>query len=246
MKKILAFFGIILLTISMPLSAKAAPARLVDDAGLLTAQEAAEVLNELDSVSNDIGMDVVVVTVPSLNGREVNDYTISLHDQSGYGMGEDNNCTMLLICPESRDYCIRGFGYKYFSDSVFEDIADSLYLSNEDYHYSFMTFASEVKYQYEIASMNGGRGPFEGMKKLGIALVIGLIVAGAYLLSLKNQLKSVRRQSGAADYTRSGSFNLETSRDHFLYSQITKTEIPKNDSSSSSSGSSYGGTSGKY
>lgn len=246
MKKLSIIISTLVLSLALPLMAEASPARLVDEADLLTPSEEKEVLTELNTVSEDIGMDVVVVTVQSLGGTEVNNFTINYHDTHGYGMGEEGNCTLLLICPEERDYCIRGFGHPYFSDSVFDKIASSLNLSDENFYYSFMTFASEVKHEYEIASMNGGRGPFYAGKKIGIALVIGLVIGGIALFSLMSQLKSVYKQSGAADYTREGSFNVSESRDHFIYSQVVKTEIPKTDSNSSSSGSSYGGTSGKY
>ena len=60
----------------------------------------------------------------------------------------------------------------------------------------------------------------------GVALVVAFITVSI----LKGQLKSVRKQSGAGDYVKPGSFKLTRSNDFFLYRTVTKTERPKSNS----------------
>lgn len=59
---------------------------------------------------------------------------------------------------------------------------------------------------------------------IGIGLLIGLIT----VMVMKGQLKSVRPKNAAADYVVSGSFQLRSSRDIFLYRHVHRTAKPKN------------------
>ena len=57
-----------------------------------------------------------------------------------------------------------------------------------------------------------------------ISVVIGIIIGFIGSGIMKSKLKSVRYQSGAADYVVPNSFKLNDSRDIYLYSTVTKTE----------------------
>lgn len=65
------------------------------------------------------------------------------------------------------------------------------------------------------------------LKALLIAVGIGLVVGLIYASILKGELTSVYKNDTAADYTREGSFKVETSRDLFLYSKTEKEEKPQ-------------------
>ncbi len=92
---------------------------------------------------------------------------------------------------------------------------------------------------------------------VAISVVIG--VASGFIGTgiMRSKLKSVKYQSGAADYVVPNSFKMHDSKDIYLYSTVTKTERPTdNDTHSggsfgggthiSSSGSMHGGGSGKF
>ena len=64
---------------------------------------------------------------------------------------------------------------------------------------------------------------------LGIGLVIALIATGI----MKGQLKSVRSQSAAADYVKSGSLQVTEAHDLFLYRNIVRHPKPKSNNSGS-------------
>jgi len=63
-----------------------------------------------------------------------------------------------------------------------------------------------------------------------------------------SKMKTAVENDYAADYEKPGSKRLTVSRDMFLYSRVTKTEKPKNDSGShkSSSGRTHGGGGGSF
>lgn len=68
---------------------------------------------------------------------------------------------------------------------------------------------------------------YNWVKMIIIALVVGLLIGLIYAMCLKGQLTSVVKNDTAADYTRPGSFKVETKRDIFLYTKVEKEEKPK-------------------
>jgi len=71
---------------------------------------------------------------------------------------------------------------------------------------------------------------------MGIEIIIGCIVlaaiiAGVIMFIVRSKLKSVRAERTACNYTRSGSFRTTNSNDTFLFRNITKIPIPKNNNS---------------
>ena len=63
--------------------------RLVDKAGLLNESEASNVLSKLDTISEELKFDVIVVTVNSLDGKTPTQYADDFFDYNGYGYGRD-------------------------------------------------------------------------------------------------------------------------------------------------------------
>ncbi len=73
-----------------------------------------------------------------------------------------------------------------------------------------------------------------------ISLIIGLVISLIIMFSIKSSMKTVRPQKSASGYAVSASFKLKNSQDRFLYSRITRTVKPQNNSSSGGSRSSGG------
>ena len=63
------------------------PARLVDQAELLTAEEQQQIQAKLDEVSELHHCDAVVMTVKSLEGKTATEYADDAFDYDGYGLG---------------------------------------------------------------------------------------------------------------------------------------------------------------
>lgn len=93
--------------------------RLVDAAGLLSADDAAELLKKLDEISERQACDVVIVTVNSLEGKTPTAYADDFFDYTGYGYGENDDGILFLISMEERDWAIStyAFGVVAFTDA---------------------------------------------------------------------------------------------------------------------------------
>lgn len=91
----------------------------MDDAGLLTEEEADALLDKLEEISERQECEVAVVTVDSLEGKTSQDYADDFYDYNGYGYGKDDDGILLLISMEDRDYAITtyGFGITAFTDA---------------------------------------------------------------------------------------------------------------------------------
>ncbi len=267
-------FLILILTLTLcalcvlPVGADDAGApRLIDGADLLTASEEQSLLNTLDEISERQRMDVVVVTTDSLGGKSARAYADDFYDENGYGFGADRDGILLLVSIEDRDWYFSTSGYAItaFTDAGLDRLADRILpaLSDGDYAQAFSTYAALCD-DYVNEAKNGApydvgtlpKASFAFGKYLLIALVVGLVAAFIVTSVLKGQLKSVRTQSAANNYIRSGSMNLTVSHDRFLYRNVSKRAKPQNNNSSggsggssvhrSSSGRSHGGRGGKF
>lgn len=251
MKKYCIVFLALLLCLAMPLTVCAAAPRLVDQAGLLTVDQQAEILNGLDSLSSKHGMDLVIVTTETLNGMEPMDYADDFFDYNGYR--EDG--ILLLISMEDRDWWIStcGDGITAMNDDAIELTGERFtdYLSSGDYAEAFRIYMDTCD-EMIIRAKDGDpyKAPFSFFSNLMICLIIGFVVGLIATLIMKGQLKSVQFQSGAADYMKPGSLNVTHRQDIFLYRDVQRREKPKSSSGSgthtSSSGRSHGGGGGKF
>lgn len=259
MKKISVVILVLLLCLSMvvPAFAEAALPRVVDQADLLTAAEEAELLSKLDAISSKQGMDVVVVTAETLEGKTPTAYADDFYDYNGYG--EDG--ILLLVSMEDSDWWIStsGYGITAFTDAGIEYLAEQFvsYLSDANFAKAFDvyaetcdTFIDQARTGDPYDTHNLPKAPFEFLKNLVICFVIGLVIGLIVTSIMKGKLKTVHAQSGAANYVKAGSMNVTHQQDLFLYRDVKRTEKPKSSSGSSthtsSSGRSHGGGGGKF
>jgi len=242
--------------------------RFIDQVGLLTDEEAANLTQKLDEISIKYEFDVIVAVIPALLGKEARLAAADLYESKGFGQDGQNSGIILLLATQDRDYGLAttGRGIQIINPSKQDGLKSKFlpYLGNDDYYGGFMAYANGVN---DILANPGSESPggtginteYEGEQSkslvgpiiisLIIALIIALIVTGVW----KAQLKSVRPRDFAKEYIRPGSMLVTGQADRFLYRHVTMTERPKdNDSSSggssfsSSSGSSWSGSSGKY
>ncbi|MBE6665390.1 MAG: TPM domain-containing protein [Ruminococcaceae bacterium] len=264
-KKILIFLFVLVVAFSCfsPVLATNHPPRLIDNADLLTSAEESELLSALDEISERQKLDIIVVTVNSLNGKSPRAYADDYYDQNNYGFGSQKDGVLLLVAMETRDYYIStsGYGIRAFTDAGIKRIGDSIVndLGDEDYISAFTTYAelcddyikkAKAGTPYDADNMPKGR--YEVMQYLLISLVIGFIVALIVTGIMRSKLKSVRFKSGASDYMKKDSFMLTQSKDIYLYRNVTRRAKPKDNNSGgssthgSSSGRSHGGGGGKF
>ena len=247
MKRFFSLVFALMLVVMLTVSDSAAQQpRLLDGANLLTDAEEAELLARLDQVSRELQCDVVIITVRSCEGYSA-DYVIEqFYDQYGYGYGSNRDGVMLLLSMAERDWRIlsNGFAANAITPSDIDKIGDQIVpeLSAGDYEDAFLEFAELCK--YEIEGERYGF-PFPWAQSLLISLAVGFVAAFIATAVMRGKLKSVRKQTGARQYTRQGSMHLTHSTDLFLYSTVNRRPRPK-ETSHSSSGSRGGGGGGRH
>lgn len=241
---------------AVPAFAESLP-HVVDQANLLTASEEQDLRNRLDGISAEYGLDVVVVTVETLGSRDVDAFADNFYNQGGYG----DDGILLLLSMEDRDWAITatGYGRRAFTDAGIEYIADQILpeLEEDNFSAAFRIFAdqcddflAQAKTGDPYDRHNLPKEPFNILFNLLIAVVIGFVIALIVTAIMKSGLKSVRYQSAASNYVKSGSMNVAVAREFFLYSRVVKTKKPQQSNSSSgtrsSGGRTFSGRSGKF
>ena len=252
-------------------------ARIVDDAGLLTEKEVSALDERARELTEKYDVDVVIVTVQTLNGKNCEAYADDYYDENGYGIGSDYSGILLLFSMEYRDWAISttGKAISVLSDSGIQSVfsAISPFLSENAYYLAFNSYMDALEAYFE--AYNAGI-PIEEFvnnsteadatkgttqirlkqytKRIGIAFLIGIVVALISLLIMRSKMNTVKHQIGAQSYIKSDTYSLEKQQDIFLYSQVRKVRRSENNSSSSgessvhrsSSGRSHGGGHGKF
>lgn len=239
--------------------------RLVDDADILTEPEETKLLEKLDRISEEYGVDVCVLTINSLGDRSASLYAEDYFAYNGMGQNASHDGFILMLSMEDRDFAFatHGTGIEIYTDYGWRDYMIPQIkpeLSAGNYYEAFNEYA-DISEQF-IQEWQKGT-PYDVNHrikgKLSFGWVIGAIIGGAVIglivaESIKSQLTSVSMQHGADDYIRTGSFKLTVKRDNFLYKNVTRTHIERSSGSggggshthSHSSGSSFGGGSGKF
>ncbi|WP_339932193.1 TPM domain-containing protein [uncultured Brevundimonas sp.] len=111
-----------------PLTFPALSGRVVDQARLLSPAREAELTETLAALERDTGDQVVVVTVASLEGHEIEDYGYQLGRAWGIGQKDSNNGALLIVAPEERKVRIEvGYGL----ESVLTDALSALIIQNQ-------------------------------------------------------------------------------------------------------------------
>lgn len=103
----------------------------VNDFAQVLSKDAAKKLNsELISFEKETSVEIVVVTVTSLDGQDIKSYTIGLATNWGVGKRDKNNGIVLLVAPKERKMRIQtASGIKsILTDSKAEEIRDSVIL----------------------------------------------------------------------------------------------------------------------
>lgn len=211
-----------------------------DDADLLSDEEELALEEKLADLSNKHHAQIVVCTIESMDGGDIDEFLGFLYDEMEFGYGDNHDGVLLLVCMDPREYRIlsNGFAGEAIDSGDIDAIGDAIVsdLSDGNYAAAFDEFADQCDY-YLDGYINGF--PFNFGKNLLICLVIGIIAGVVVAFILKGQLKTVRKQNQANIYVKPGSMQVTVHNDFFLYRDVTRTK--KESSSSSGSSRSTGG-----
>ncbi len=231
--------------------------RVSDGANYLEGNEEAELEKALNDICRRYGIDVVIVTVERLNGKDITANADDFYD--GHGYREDG--ILLLVADYEREWAISTSGYciSAFTNAGQEYISDRFvgYLSDGEYYRAFLTFAelcddfiAKAKDGEPYDYGNLPKEPFNVVLSLIVSIGIGLVSALIVTGVMKAKLKTVRPKAAATEYIRSGSVDITESREIFLYRNISRVRRVKKSGGSSthrsSSGRRHGGSRGRF
>lgn len=256
-RKIISLFVILFVLTSFILPVSAASPRLADQAGLLSDTESAAIEKQLDELSAQYGVDVVIVTTGSTGSSTPMEYADDYFDYNDYAP----DGVLLLVSMEEGDWWIAttGYGITAFTDAGIEYIGEKIvpYLSDGEYADAFTAFAdlcgqflSQAGTGDPFDTHNLPKDPFNWIWSMIIALAVGPAAAFFATGSMKGKLKSVVQKTQANDYVTPGSLQITRSRDFHLYTHLDRREKVQSGSGSSthtsSSGTTHGGGGGKF
>jgi len=102
--------------------------RVVDDAQLLTAEQEQALTGKLATLEQQTGDQLVVVTLPSLQDREIEDFGYQLGRHWGIGQKENDGGALLIVAPNERKVRIEvGYGL----EGVLTDAYSSMIIRND-------------------------------------------------------------------------------------------------------------------
>ena len=213
-----------------------------DDADLLSDSEEIALTEKLTDISHTYNAQILVATIDSVDGGDVDEFLEFVYDEMEFGYGENHDGVLLLVCMDPREYRIlsNGFAGEAIDSGDIDIIGNAIVsdLSDGNYAAAFDGFADQCEY-YLNGYQNGF--PFKASKNLVICLIIGIVAGLVVAFVLKGQLKTVRKQDRANVYIKPGSMQVTVRNDFFLYRDVTRTEKQSSDSSGSGSSRSTGG-----
>lgn len=247
---------LILVGLSLNVSAVSDPTLVVDNAGLLSAQEQGALEDKARSLGTEYGMDIVILTVDRLDGKRPQNYADDYYDNHGYG----DSGVLFLLAMEERDWYISTCGDAIYAltDYGIQKLGDTVipYLSDGDFYNGFDAYLDALPYYLDSLQEGtpvDGYADYSGDYYHGdqetivysqqkrspnilLSLVIGMVVAAAAVLIMRASMNTKRMQYSASDYMNPGSFHLQTQQDIFLYSNVTKVRRQENNNSSGGGG----------
>lgn len=250
LKKISALLCAICLIIAFPLAvlANTSAVKLIDEAQLLSSSEYEEVLGTLENVSSKYDVDIAVLTVDGLNGKDIVSFSDDYYDEHGYGTGEDNSGVLLVVDMESSQWYIttEGEGISAFTDYGIDLCGNELasnYLSSGRFADGFKRFAEIAddyfakeragqpvdNYEQETEPEANERSAGDYAAGGAVSLGAGFGLSFAATSGMKRKMKSVRRQTSASAYADPHGLTLRENSDRYLYHRIVAVPLPRND-----------------
>jgi len=232
--------------------------RIIDNAGLLSQQEKANLMGLITSAASNYNFDLVIVTEKNIGASDPMQYADDFFDNNGYGMGQNKDGCLFLLVTESHDYWFSasGRGIKILNSAAGDKLENNVVksLKEGNFYGAFNAFLFNWE-EFLLLDAKGRSYNFFYQWNAVlviiawvIAFAIGLIVVQIW----KSGMNTVLPQAEAAVYMVPGSLAFKEKKDSFLFCTITKTKLQTENSSSGggvhtgSSGRSHGGRGGKY
>lgn len=253
--------AILLFTLAFSQTVLAVESYVMDDAGLFSYDDAEEILDEINELREETGMDYLVVTTDDTSGRSVQEYADDTYDASGAGTGEEYSGMLYLIDMDNREIYISTSGDMrlYLTDERIDTLLDYAYdeVSDGDYAGSAIAvlehtgkyIAAGIEKDQHIYDSETGTSEYYYDQKKGfpvIALVFGLIAGLVAALSTFFGVKArynLTHETYHYPLSEKSTLDLKVSDDRLVNKFVTHRRIPKNPPPSSGGGGSRSGRS---
>ena len=217
---------------------------VIDDIGLLSADEQQELETTAAQLAERYGCGVYVIIVDDYtdytNGS-IQDFSEAMYDYYGLGLGDDRNCLILSLSMSERDYDLDAHGSianRAFTDygkkTLAEEFVDDFYYDN--WFDGFRDYMSTAGQYLEVAEngtpvdeySDGGEIDPSVSTGVNILLIVGVpcLISLAVCGIFAAQMKTARRQTGARGYISHGGVDMRVTQDQFLYHTETRQHIP--------------------
>ena len=241
-----------ILSLSLPAFAQEAGtngSRVIDNAGLLNAEQKAYLEERIASVADKFNFDLVILTEKNTGISDPGEYADNFFDQS---LGANRDGSLFLHVTESRDYSfsLSGRGEKILNNTAFNKLeADTVKLLG-DYKYFEAYRAFIHNWETFLTLKAKGRNYNFFYQRNFVLVIISWVLAiltGIYVVIVwKSKMNTALAQTRADAYTVPDSLIYKEKKDRFLYSNVTKTKRQTQSSSGGSSRRRSRGRSGKY
>lgn len=250
------FLALVLLLSLTTLALAATEAQLpyvADAAGLLTPEEAADLESMAQSVSQQYGCGVYVVTVDDYtdyDSRGAYEAAYTIYHQYSLGEGDDRNGAMLLLSMRERDWATFFYGptAEYAFDAYGQEKLEDAYLDyfrDNDWYGGFSGYINECGRYLDLAAQGS---PVRASKLVPILIVVAIACLIAIIVCgiMRGMMKSVSKKTEAGSYVSAAGLKLTQSTDQYTHTTTLERHIDRDSSSGSgSSGHSGGGGSGR-
>lgn len=235
MKKLFAFLLVLSLALCLSASALAAEDHIINEtdqdmADFFSRKEREDLNARAEAIWEDVGVGVYFVLVDDTDGMSTGDYS------EWYYLEHDFipvDAIVMIANIEENETKVYADGDICLVKLVVEDLNDM----KQAYDASDTYFGGVNDYLDVVEKKLG----FDPVKALLIAAIVGLVAAVIVVLILRGQLRSVRAQKGAADYSRPGSLQITSRYEHFLYRHVDRTAKAKDNGSTGGDSAKTGG-----
>lgn len=199
------------------LSANAASPLVMDVANILSNTEIAALTEASESLQSSYGIDVVIVTMPSLMGKSPQSFADDFLDNNGYR--EDGILFLLDMGDRQWHVSTAGAAIDLISDRDLMEVEDQVvpYLSQGRYYDGFARFQNLLPRL--LTNKDSGMG---GGVNVLFSLIFGAVIALFAVIAMRSSMNTRKAAYSAADYQTRGSYKLTHQQDLFLYSNVSK------------------------
>ena len=240
---ILAGFGM-LSGVAQVVSAAIPP--VYDEAGILSEEERATLLEQVNALREKTGWDIFAVTTANANGKSSMEYADDFYDAQ---TADDSNGVLALIDMDNREIylstcgdairCLEDARIESILDDAFSYVVDgdyagclSVMLSGVEYYYEKGIHEDQYNYDVETGAVSEYR-TLTWMEVVPVALLSAGVGIAIYCIVVHRYSLKGSTRNDSYPYTRYGQVNLIDTEDRFVHQTITHHVIQTNNGGSS-------------